>query len=167
MLAMSGHSRHSPSSPKARPLSCLVAATAGDRLSARGQLDRAEQIERDNPGCLDLHRSPAAEVAVDGRLLGGADLRAIPLTSDYDPPLQVAEEVLGQCLARDGQQFSATDTREAAWSDVNRLDVLGVQWQEVVREAARDRFEAAVHSVFSAGQAREVFDDPAVTWLWR
>ena len=57
MLAMSGHSRPSPSSPKARPLSRLV-ATGGDRLSARGQLDRAEQIERDNPRCLDLHRSP-------------------------------------------------------------------------------------------------------------
>jgi hypothetical protein len=109
---------------------------------------------------------PAAELArYDRRVLEAAGQETGSGQAAGGVPL--AEEVLGQCLARDGQQFSATDTREAAWSDADRLDVLGVQWQEVVREAARDRYQAAVRDVFSEGRAREVFDDPAVTWLWR
>ena len=52
----------------------------------------------------------------------------------------------GPCLDRDGQQMSATETREAEWSDADRLDVLGVQWQHVIREAAQRRYEAAVHA---------------------
>jgi len=78
-----------------------------------------------------------------------------------------AEEVLGQCLARDGQQLSATDTREAEWSDADRLDVLGVQWEHVVREAAERRYEAAVCDVLAHAGAAEVLSDPAATWLWR
>jgi hypothetical protein len=80
---------------------------------------------------------------------------------------EAAEEVLGQCLARDGHQFSATDTREAEWSDADRLDVLGVQWQYVLREAGQRRYQAAVCNALSDAQAREVMSDPAATWLWR
>jgi len=79
----------------------------------------------------------------------------------------LAEEVLGQCLARDGQQLSATDTREAAWSDADRLDVLGVQWQHVVRDAAQHRHETAVRGALTDSRAMQVIDDPAATWLWR
>ena len=42
--------------------------------------------------------------------------------------------------------MSATDTREAEWSDADRLDVLGVQWQHVTRDAAQHRYEAAVRA---------------------
>jgi hypothetical protein len=78
-----------------------------------------------------------------------------------------AEEVLGQCLARDGRQLSATDTREAEWSDADRLDVLGVQWQDVVREAAQRRYEAAVCEALTDAHTRQVLGDSAATWLWR
>ncbi len=109
---------------------------------------------------------PAAELArYDRRVLEAAGREAGSGRAVGGVPL--AEEVLGQCLGRDGQQLSATDTREAAWSDADRLDVLGVQWQEVVREAERGRYEAAVRDVLGEGQAREVMGDPAATWLWR
>ena len=81
--------------------------------------------------------------------------------------LVTAEEVLGKCLARNGQQLSATDTREAEWSDADRLDVLGVQWQHVTRESSRRRYEAAIRETLTDEQAREVMDDAAATWLWR
>jgi hypothetical protein len=91
--------------------------------------------------------------------------------SDRQPEAAVdagsAEQVLGQCLARDGQELSATETREAAWSDADRLDVLGIQWQHVVSQAARSRFEAAVRTALTDAQAGQVMGDPAATWLWR
>ena len=78
-----------------------------------------------------------------------------------------AEQVLAQCLGRDGQQLSATDTRAAEWSDADRLDVLGVQWQHVTRDAAEHRYRAAVHAALTEEEARQVLADPAATWLWR
>jgi hypothetical protein len=78
-----------------------------------------------------------------------------------------AEEVLGTCLARDDQQMSATDTRDAEWSDADRLDVLGVQWDHVAREASQRRYEVALRRTLPDAQAREVIGDSAVTWLWR
>jgi TrwC relaxase/AAA domain len=111
---------------------------------------------------------PAAELARQDRLdrenAGlGADWQ------DYRPGREAitAEEVLGKCLARDGQQRSATDTREAEWSDADRLDVLGVQWQHVMREASQHRYEAALHEALTDEQVREVVGDSAATWLWR
>ena len=78
-----------------------------------------------------------------------------------------AEQVLAQCLGRDGQQLSATDTRAAEWSDADRLDVLGVQWQHVTRDAAEHRYQAAVRAALTEEEARQVLADPAATWLWR
>ena len=78
-----------------------------------------------------------------------------------------AEQILGQCLARDRQQMSATEVRDAEWSDADRLDVLGAQWHEVARDAAQHRYEAAVREMLGDTLAREVMDDPAATWLWR
>ena len=83
------------------------------------------------------------------------------------PETAVAEEVLGACLARDGRQLSATDTRVAAWSDADRLDVLGVQWQHVIREAQQRRYGAALSGALSPERASEVLADSAATWLWR
>jgi hypothetical protein len=80
---------------------------------------------------------------------------------------ETAEQVLAQCLERDGQQLSATDTREAAWSDADRLDVLGAQWQAVTREASQQRYEAALREALGPGAAGKVMGDPAATWLWR
>jgi hypothetical protein len=82
-------------------------------------------------------------------------------------PEVTAEELLAACLARDGRQLAATDTREAEWSDADRLDVLGVQWQHVVREAEQRRYEATVREALTEEQARQVLNDPAATWLWR
>jgi TrwC relaxase/AAA domain len=78
-----------------------------------------------------------------------------------------AEQVLAGCLDRDGQQLSATDTRAAEWSDADRLDVLGVQWQHVTRDATEHRYEAAVRAALADEEARQVLADPAATWLWR
>lgn len=72
-----------------------------------------------------------------------------------------------QHLGRDGQQLSATEVRAAEWSDADRLDVLGVQWQHVTREAAERRYRAAVRAALTGEEARQVLADPAVTWLWR
>jgi hypothetical protein len=108
---------------------------------------------------------PAAELARHDRLA-----REAAGHHDGRPAAAVAasaEEVLGQCLARDGQQLSATDTREAGWSDADRLDALGVQWQHVVREAAQRRYEAAARDALADAHARQVFSDPAAMWLWR
>jgi hypothetical protein len=80
---------------------------------------------------------------------------------------ETAEQLLAQCLVRDGQQLSATDTREAAWSDADRLDVHGAQWQAVAREASQQRYQAAIEEALGPGRARQVMDDPAATWLWR
>lgn len=78
---------------------------------------------------------PAAELARYDRLAREAAGQAGPRRAAAE--VASAEEVLGQCMARDGRQMSAADTRQAGWSDADRLDVLGVQWQHVVREAGR------------------------------
>ncbi|HET9894619.1 MAG TPA: MobF family relaxase [Streptosporangiaceae bacterium] len=109
---------------------------------------------------------PAAELARydrRAREAAGQD-RDVPSTA---AGVAVAEQVLGKCLARDGQELSATETRSAAWSDADRLDVLGVQWQHVVGEATRRRYEAAVRNALRDSQADQVMSDPAATWLWR
>jgi hypothetical protein len=109
---------------------------------------------------------PAAELARYDRLAGeraGLNPGPAPGTAD----VAVAEEVLGQCLARDGQQLSATDTREAQWSEADRLDALNVQWQHVMREAAQRRYQAAIRDLLTAAQADDVLSDPAAAWLWR
>ncbi len=63
--------------------------------------------------------------------------------------------------------MSATDTREAAWSDADRLDVLGVQWQHVIREAQQRRYEVVLREALTGSLVNEVLNDPAETWLWR
>jgi hypothetical protein len=78
-----------------------------------------------------------------------------------------AEQILAQCLDRDGQQLSATDSRAAEWSDADRLDALGVQWQHVIRDAAQHRYQAAIGAALTKEEARQVLADPAATWLWR
>jgi hypothetical protein len=111
----------------------------GPRSAA--ELERYDRLSRERAGLPDCQH-PAAGIAA-------------------------AEEVLGQCMARDGRQMSATDTRAAEWSDADRLDVLNVQWQHVTRDAAQRRYEAAVREVLTDTQARDVLADPAATWLWR
>ena len=78
-----------------------------------------------------------------------------------------AEQILAQCLDRDGHRLSATDTRATEWSDADRLDVLAVQWQHVTRDAAQHRYQAAVRAAFTEEETRQVLADPAATWLWR
>jgi hypothetical protein len=114
----------------------------------------------------------APELARQARLdreQAGLVIRHGPQRDPQERQLEqpTAEEVLGACLARDGRQMSATDTREAAWSDADRLDVLGVQWDHVAREASQRRYEAALRAALPEEQARDVMKDPAVTWLWR
>ena len=78
-----------------------------------------------------------------------------------------AEEILGRCLDNDGRELSATGTREAEWSDADRLDVLGYQWRHVQRQASQQRYEQALREALGAETARQVGQDPAATWLWR
>jgi conjugative relaxase-like TrwC/TraI family protein len=78
-----------------------------------------------------------------------------------------AEEVLGRCLDNDGHELSATGTREAEWSDADRLDVLGYQWRHVHRQASQHRYQQALREALGAETARLVGQDPAATWLWR
>lgn len=63
--------------------------------------------------------------------------------------------------------MSATDFREADWSDADRLDVLGAPWAELRNTAAQRRYEAAACASLSPADARQVLSDPAATWLWR
>jgi len=78
-----------------------------------------------------------------------------------------AEEILGRCLDNDGRELSATGTREAEWSDADRLDVLGYQWRHVHRQASQHRYEQALREALGAETAGQVGQDPAATWLWR
>ena len=114
---------------------------------------------------------PAPELARQARLdreqAGLAPQWAGSGEAEHERGQVSAEEILGQCLARDDRQMSATDTREAAWSDADRLDVLGVQWDHLAREASQRRYEAAVRAVLREEQAGELLGDPAATWLWR
>jgi hypothetical protein len=84
-----------------------------------------------------------------------------------DPAAMTAESVLGMCLERDGRQLSATDFREADWSDADRLDVLEPQWREMRNMAARHRYEAALNTALGEAQARDVLEDPASWVLFR
>jgi TrwC relaxase/AAA domain len=110
---------------------------------------------------------PAPELARQERLdrehagLGGAQQARLAREGI------TAEQVLAQCLGRDGQRLSATDTRAAEWSDADRLDVLGVQWQHVTRDVAEHRYQAVVRAALTEEEARQVLADPAATWLWR
>src|SRR5262249_1519485 len=109
---------------------------------------------------------PAPELARQERLDGeraglGTSRDASPGRGAGDGPDEgTAEQILARGLDRDGQQLSATDTRAAEWSDADRLDVLGVQWQHVTRDAARHRYEAAVRAVLTEEEARQVLADP-------
>jgi hypothetical protein len=107
------------------------------------ELARAERLDREHAGIGDAQQARLAREGI------------------------TAEQVLAQCLARDGQQRSATDIRAAEWSDADRLDVLGVQWQHVTRDAAEHRYQAAVRAAVTQEEARRVLADPAATWLWR
>ena len=113
---------------------------------------------------------PAPELARQERLdreRAGLAAGQEPQAEEAERAQATAEQILAACLDRDGQQMSATDTREAEWSDADRLDVLGVQWQQVTRDAAQRRYEAAVHAALPEAQAQQVMNDPAATWLWR
>ena len=113
---------------------------------------------------------PAPELARQERLdreHAGLDTGQVAQAGGRHEPGMTAEQILAQCLDRDGQQLSATDTRAAEWSDADRLDVLGVQWQHVTRDAAQHRYEAAVRAALTDEEARQVLADPAATWLWR
>jgi len=113
---------------------------------------------------------PAPELARQERLdreRAGLGTGQEPQAEGAERAQATAEQILAACLDRDGQQMSATDTREAEWSDADRLDVLGVQWQQVTRDAAQRRYEAAVHAALPEAQAQQVTNDPAATWLWR
>ena len=112
---------------------------------------------------------PAPELIRSARIRAewvGLDLEGATITEGTHKDA-AAEEVLGKCLDNDGQELSATGTREAEWSDADRLDVLGYQWSEVQRQASQQRYEQALRGVLGADQARQVMNDPASTWLWR
>lgn len=83
------------------------------------------------------------------------------------PQNATAEEVLAKCLDNDRQELSATDTREAEFSDADRLDVLGAQWQHVARDAARRRYQAQARTVLTDAQVAGMAGDPAAEWVWR
>jgi hypothetical protein len=114
---------------------------------------------------------PAPELArqerLDGERAGLGTSRDAGPGGRHEPDEVTAEQILARCLDRDGQQLAATDTRAAEWSDADRLDVLGVQWQHVTRDAAQHRYEAAVRAALTDEQARQVLADPAAAWLWR
>jgi hypothetical protein len=113
---------------------------------------------------------PAPELARQERLdreHAGLNTGQAAQAGALHAPETTAEQILAQCLDRDGQQLSATDTRAAEWSDADRLDVLGVQWQHVIRDAAQHRYEAALRAALTDEEARQVLADPAATWLWR
>jgi AAA domain len=124
------------------------------------------QLSDSNPGT-----RPAPELArqatLDQERAGLPGHGTLQDNEQAREPQASAEQVLGTCLARDGRQMSAIDTRETEWSDADRLDVLGVQWDHVTREASGQRYQAALHAALPADMAQEVMADPAAAWLWR
>ena len=114
---------------------------------------------------------PAPELArqerLDGERAGLCSTREGGPWVRHEPDEVSAEQILARCLDRDGQQLSATDTRAAEWSDADRLDVLGVQWQHVTHDAVQHRYEAALRAALTDENARQVLADPAAAWLWR
>jgi hypothetical protein len=56
----------------------------------------------------------AAQAAIDGRLPGGSGIRLVPLTTDYDPPL----ELLAGIFARKGERqlYDATHPLNLLWN---------------------------------------------------
>jgi conjugative relaxase-like TrwC/TraI family protein len=112
---------------------------------------------------------PAPELARQARIRAewaGLDPDTAAIT-EGTPKDVTAEEVLGKCLDNDGQQLSATGTREAEWSDADRLDLLGYKWRHVHRQASQHRYEQALRDTLGAETAGQVGQDPAATWLWR
>jgi hypothetical protein len=112
---------------------------------------------------------PARELARSARMRAewaGLDPRTATITEGTHKAA-TPEEILGKCLDNNGQELSATGTRQAEWSDADRLDVIGYQWNEVQRQASQQRYERALRSVLDADQTRQVMSDPATTWLWR
>jgi DNA-binding transcriptional LysR family regulator len=59
----------------------------------------------------------AAQAVIDGRLPGGPGIRVVPLTSDYDPPLQL----LAGIFARKGERelYDATHPLNLLWNAFN------------------------------------------------
>jgi hypothetical protein len=118
----------------------------------------------------DSKPGPAADPEVARHDMLARERAGLPIVADSptsDTGAMTAESVLGACLERDGRQLSATDFREADWSDADRLDVLAPQWTELRNMAAMRRYEAAVRAALTAEDAQRVLEDPAATWLWR
>jgi conjugative relaxase-like TrwC/TraI family protein len=112
---------------------------------------------------------PAPELARRARIRAewaGLDPNAAAMTEGTHKDA-TAEEILGRCLDNDGRELSATGTREAEWSDADRLDVLGYQWRHMHRQASQHRYEQALREVLGTETAGQVGQDPAATWLWR
>lgn len=74
--------------------------TVGDQLFGLALL-RSQLVH----GALICARA-AADATVEGRLPGGPNLRLVPLTNDYDPPLQL----LAGIFARKGERQLYADT---------------------------------------------------------
>ena len=56
----------------------------------------------------------AAQAVIDGRLPGGSGIRVVPLTTDYDPPLQL----LAGIFARKGERelYDAAHPLNLLWN---------------------------------------------------
>jgi hypothetical protein len=98
--------------------------------------------------------------------MAGLDADTATIT-EGTPKDATAEEILGGCLDNDAREVSATGTREAEWSDADRLDVLGYQWRHVHRQTSQQRYQQALREALGAETARQVSQDSAATWLWR
>ena len=112
---------------------------------------------------------PAPELARHD-MLAARTRRAAPTSPtvpSWSAQATTAEAVLGTCLDDDGRQLSATDSREADWSDADRLDVLAPQWTELQRHGRDAALRAAAPRRPGRGPGPAGLEDPAATWLWR
>ena len=106
---------------------------------------------------------PAAELARYDRIL--AERAGVPAPETEPDPPGTALGVLAAVLDRDGQQASATQTRQQALSDADHLAVLHAIWTDQTAPARQQRYRdllaAALPPEHRRGSAHKA------RWLWR
>ena len=106
---------------------------------------------------------PAAELARYDRIL--AERAGVPAPQTGPAPPGTALGVLAAVLDRDGQQASATQTRQQALSDADHLAVLHAIWTSQTAPARQQRYRdllaAALPPEHRRGSAHKA------RWLWR
>ena len=106
---------------------------------------------------------PAPELARYDKIL--AERSGVPAPETEPAPPGTALGVLAGVLDRDGQQLSATQTRQQALSDADHLGVLHAIWTAETTHAREQRYRALLLAAVPPERRRE--PGHQARWLWR